>query len=442
MSKPVELVEARTLTSKTFDLGGRKRRVVCSTVPIHYDDNGELRDVVATIETKGNDLVAEKLPFLFKLDGIGYYYESRRGGNAHVRLVEIDGKPFDRAAAAKQIDANKALFVDIVDGIDVEIYVGKSGVRVFTKIKTDEAPRRFLWQVTRSKDATFVINFEATGYDANRKAEILNTVTVIEDKNGVLEQTHEIEWTGRVKIVDPVTRIPSWGNDYELPITIDPDITEEITANGNDGSEFGGNWNNVLPFRSPFNNRTTSVGCYYDLPVHGGWRFEGVNIPVGATIDLANFKVTVYAESPIGLTGQDSDGERVLRGADVDDAAAWSNTNGPSDQTSTSATSAFPRIASGTRTVDVTAIIQEIVDRAGWASGNSIALYSLGFSGPISGFNHVMTGWEDSSWTGTDEPLLEIDYTEAPPPSTSMIYNIFRGQIFKSRILSSHLYGK
>jgi len=44
-----ELVQQRTLHSKTFDLGGDQRRLVSRRDPMHYDNNGVFEDVDVSI---------------------------------------------------------------------------------------------------------------------------------------------------------------------------------------------------------------------------------------------------------------------------------------------------------------------------------------------------------------------------------------------------------
>ena len=49
-----ELIQHRTLTSKTYDLGGCRRQLVCSIIPIHYDNPKfpvNLKDVEAEFKS-------------------------------------------------------------------------------------------------------------------------------------------------------------------------------------------------------------------------------------------------------------------------------------------------------------------------------------------------------------------------------------------------------
>jgi hypothetical protein len=98
-----------------------------------------------------------------------------------------------------------------------------------------------------------------------------------------------------------------------------------------------------------------------------GWRFQNVTIPNAATINSAEFSVEV--------TGVSGTPQLEMHGNDVDDAAVWGAGNLPSNITqTTAATTVDDYTSTGVKTTDVTAIVQEIINRAGWASGNDLAL--------------------------------------------------------------------
>jgi len=108
-----------------------------------------------------------------------------------------------------------------------------------------------------------------------------------------------------------------------------------------------------------------------------GMRFTGVTIAQGETITNAYIQFEVdetYANAAASLT---------IRGQDIDDAPGFTTaTNNITSRTTTTASVAWsPPVwntvdEAGTdqRTPDMTAIIQEIVDRGGWVSGNDIVI--------------------------------------------------------------------
>mgnify|MGYP001399908884 CR=1 FL=1 len=104
---------------------------------------------------------------------------------------------------------------------------------------------------------------------------------------------------------------------------------------------------------------------------YGGLRFTGVTIPQGATIDSATLDVEI-----ISTTYDDPD--LTIYAEATDDAATFaSSSNNISGRTSTTATVTWTAtaIGAGVKTSpSIAAIIQEIVNRPGWVSGNNIAI--------------------------------------------------------------------
>jgi len=115
-----------------------------------------------------------------------------------------------------------------------------------------------------------------------------------------------------------------------------------------------------------------------------GVRFINVDIPQGAIITNAYVQFQV---DEVDVPGDNRPGTKFLRGEAVDNAAAFSTT--PFDISSRPTTTAeaswdWPEWLTvdeegpDQRTSDISAVIQEIVDRPGWAQGNSLALIITG----------------------------------------------------------------
>jgi hypothetical protein len=118
-----------------------------------------------------------------------------------------------------------------------------------------------------------------------------------------------------------------------------------------------------------------------------GWRFTNVTIPQGSVIDAAD--VDWHRNSHDCISGAQC--TVFINGVDVDDAAVWSSGNKPSVQTLTTANKLYllgvsdvtVLIGCGTNiTQDVQNIIQEIIDRSGWSSGNALSIVLRAGSGP------------------------------------------------------------
>lgn len=132
-----------------------------------------------------------------------------------------------------------------------------------------------------------------------------------------------------------------------------------------------------------------------------GYRFLNVTIPNAATINTAT--LSYYVTS----TTRD-DNEQDVYGNDVDDAATFTTAaNNISSRTLTTAktTVSADSVGVGFYAVDVTAVVQEIINRAGWVSGNDLALIMDALTG-------VNLGLDMYDGTPANAAKLDIDYTE------------------------------
>lgn len=410
-----ELTQHRSLRSKVFALANGKRRLVTRLGRVHFqDDDGQLKDIETDVEAEAGtgELVAAKLPYRFRLHklGIGFDYESRAGGIVRVALVGINGQNnFDRTIAYdKTRNKNRVRFADVRTDLDIVIEVGRSGVKTFRILKSATAPRNFRWAVEYDEAGASKIGSEIRGLDNlnnearegrnRRQLELsLTNSTPTLQGNGRMRYFASESWTGKTKYIDPTTRIASWVDEAIYPVAIDPDITEDIGADNDDGAgrESNSTWKSSPGSYGSYLGANSPTAQY-----DPGFRFQTVAVDQGVTIDLANLKFNVTRKFG-AYAGA------VFYGDDVDDSAAWSDGTRPSQRTKTSASVTFARPSStGIKTVDVTSIVQEIVNRGGWASGNDISLFGITYE-----TTYRITVFEDFSNAGTDEAQLEIDYT-------------------------------
>lgn len=131
----------------------------------------------------------------------------------------------------------------------------------------------------------------------------------------------------------------------------------------------------------------------------GGIRFTNVTIPQGATINTAT--ITVDVEDTVN-----DDPNENIYGNDVDNAGTFTSTN--SDISGRARTTAVVEwtatgVGAGTEvSPDISTVIQEIVNRAGWVSGNAIALI----------FDHLgTTNFAFTSYDGSTTLAAKLDIT-------------------------------
>lgn len=175
------------------------------------------------------------------------------------------------------------------------------------------------------------------------------------------------------------------------------DIVENIAASGDDAHSLLGT-QYLAATQLGFGNYPTD----YDFTT--GFRFTTIGLDQGVTIDLAVLKFNV--QFTVGTPDVN------VYGDDIDDAAVWSTSNRVSNITKTTASANYTSAATGNQQVTVTSIIQELVDRGGWASGQDMALAM--FDNGITGANWGLI--EAFDHAGTTEASLEIDFTAGPAP--------------------------
>ncbi len=150
------------------------------------------------------------------------------------------------------------------------------------------------------------------------------------------------------------------GSSYQFP----------ITTNGDDGIETGvGGWANNQNYDG-FGFYTTTFNN-----VHSGLRFQDITIGQGTSI--SNAYIAVYG-STANSAGSATNIDVNIIGDDVDNAGAWvagSSIPSGTGMTDTTAVVAWnPTTWSNDwiNTPDISSIVQEIVNRGGWTSGNDM----------------------------------------------------------------------
>ena len=143
-----------------------------------------------------------------------------------------------------------------------------------------------------------------------------------------------------------------------------------------------------------------------------GLRFPGVTVPPGASITRAYVQFTADKSTSTAVT-------MTVHGQAADNATTFtSGSTAVSGRPATLASVTWQPGAwtSGTRgpaqqTPDLSAVVQEIVDRAGWASGNAIAVI---LSGPGTTYRRAVSVDEEPAAA----PALHLEWStgSAPPP--------------------------
>jgi hypothetical protein len=146
-----------------------------------------------------------------------------------------------------------------------------------------------------------------------------------------------------------------------------------------------------------------------------GMRFNGIGIPQGAYIINAyiQFQVDEPPSDPTSL---------VIQGEDIDNAQTFTSANG--DISSRARTEAvvnwtpapWPNVGEAgddQKTPDIAPIIEEIVGRQGWTSGNSLVIIVTGTGERVA---------ESYNGNSSGAPLLHVEYSTVPPVPPVLTY--------------------
>lgn len=169
-----------------------------------------------------------------------------------------------------------------------------------------------------------------------------------------------------------------------------PTVSYGIAATADDGCQVG-----------TFGFFDTNPGAGYDSGsasnLSVGFRFLSVAVPQGATITSAS--LTLKTDSGFPATGS---AWGTIKGVSADNAPSWTTTS-PAAASKTIQSVAITSDAA--KAYDVTTIIQAIVSRTGWASGNALA-----FAGDPTGANGYIY-FVDRAASAVDCAQLSITYT-------------------------------
>jgi hypothetical protein len=163
-----------------------------------------------------------------------------------------------------------------------------------------------------------------------------------------------------------------------------------------------------------------------------GLRFNSVSIPKGAIITKAYIQFTVDEKTNAGCN-------LTIKGENIDHAPTFSTVNNNvSGRIKTSAGvnwvplgwTAVGLAGAAQQTPDLKSIVQEIVNRSAWGSGNSMAFIIAGTGNG----KRTAYSWESS---GTKAAMLYVEYQPAPTTKSGRIESTTPEQSAKKRLILS-----
>lgn len=358
-----EIVSKRRTHSKVFDLGGGRFKVRSSRAPLHHVRDGKMVDIDTTPRAVGRLLEITEAPYRLKIeqDRPAYLYTNGNGRSVEVELIECGGMPV-RAGRAVH-DAGTVVWKGVSRQTDLAFRPLRQGIEALMILYGPEAPRRWKWRVRGARE----LLLQPKGHDAEQKR---------------LELTHHydaevltVEWTGRAASRQALRQGKGHSEKIAYPVVVDPTVNEAIS----DGSDDVYSYSHFLAGQGFVSGAQYLHALFNSQPddqiYWAGLRFRGLALPQGATITSATLTLDLLS----AFSGPDAD----VFGDDVDDASAWSGLGSVRNITKTTASVNITPGSTGSYPIGVTGIVQEIVDRTGWASGNNMRFALFPNSGGI-----------------------------------------------------------
>lgn len=172
---------------------------------------------------------------------------------------------------------------------------------------------------------------------------------------------------------------------------------EVVPTTADDGVEINETTWDTEPSSSRVYAGRNSVSTF-----HAGFRFTGVPVPQGATVSSATLTLEVLLAAGTPTT--------TVYGADEDTAPAFSASARPSQFSKTDASATGPTAVVQSHPITITSVVQEIVSRGSWVSGNDMR-FGVFHDGGGSGYNNVEI-CDITTWGNQNFATLDIDYTE------------------------------
>lgn len=220
----IELLHYRTENSKTYQIDDSNFQLLATIDPLHYKDElGQWQDIDLNI--KNNAVVKAGYNAHLLENNFGYKIKHNDDKLGFVVTLATIGGVTPKYFAP-QIEANKAIWNNIVPGVDLSIEFLSKRVSIWRKINDKNSPHEVVWNVEEDKgEKRIKIVKKILGYDQDRQP--LETIRQKKD----LSQTDQIKqyqfrdtFTGKVIKVAKDTRRKYVSPDVLYPVMIDADI--------------------------------------------------------------------------------------------------------------------------------------------------------------------------------------------------------------------------
>lgn len=222
-----ELLEMRTRDTKTFlvgkdDDGNDLRELVVFPGMVHYDNGKGTQEIHPEWRRAENGWMLDHTPYTITVpDGEVSWTMAHKGNVIRGTLLNTCAVPEPR------VQCNRLWWLGVWPDFDLCLIAFAEAAAVHSVLHSNAAPRR--WQIrydhgpemavqpTREWGRDNIDKRVDRRMDSDMHRELEVKYTVVKCPRGT---TTHMEWTGRVKRVDPVTRKRSWCDDVAYPVRI------------------------------------------------------------------------------------------------------------------------------------------------------------------------------------------------------------------------------
>lgn len=375
-TQAVELPTLRTANTKTYSLGSNQYKLTTSVDYMHYKDgNGTWQDINTTFSEPDTGNFTTKFSKLYYAvsinnDGTRRLYPDR---NDKTYWIDI-GKPFPNMGTPTK--TGNTWTWDFAHAA-IQVQMGGSELKFTAILKDAQAPN------------SITIPFSATGITRTGSNLYHNGKIVAQLANPTAVDSNQTQRDVAATFNGSSVTLSVNTTGLVYPIYVDPTVNVQVNATNDDVTvylAFNGDLG-VYEWLFDPNKAEGDVGqidtTYIQLGT--GLRFTNITIPQGSTINSANMTFKSY------FTRGGTTVNSVIVGHDTDNASTFSTladyqarrgiiVGGASNANLTAANVSWNSIGTWTENSDYTSpdistIVQEIVNRAGWASGNAMALF-------------------------------------------------------------------
>ncbi len=428
-----EITGLRTTHTKTYQISRREKRVVCYTQPIHYLKNGQLCDIDLAPEDRGDTFFVQGSDWTltFHKSDASFHYHTK-GKTFSVWSMDSPNVK-DIRALKSGIEVREAF-----PGVDLILFFTPDGAEWYKRIKRAGAKTDFTWKTSPTSKA-FKHRGKSLGRDKSGSELIVDHQTIDNKDHRIIKE----RFTGQAaKIADKKTRRKAKTTEITYPLLIDDPSVFNVGASSDNMEQY---WRTGITLPAYTISPPATPGPNFKIIVRRnsfsqygtgiGLRFPNVTIPQGTILTSANLKLTQYRDSHLPYSGQPLGA--VWNGIATDSAGSNFFATQLREKTKTAASAIFQALTAldiyttissnhkgymnADKLHDVTDIVQEIVNRVGWAVGNGLGLIAIP-NVPVAAYR-FQTSQIGKFGTVSSEfrpdwhaPILEVDY--ASPAGT------------------------